>query len=203
MPYPKGISPTKNKKLNQKFWAHLRWGKTKMRFFVGRRTRNFLRHFPYKSGRLQSGRSAKVKAKPCNFPIGKSTTPGSFRGTHEKISCGKSGRFRGAVVFVAFFLLANEAMVLSTTIFGSLRPETPAKRRFPSMHGFLDDLKYTCWKVDGATPMLLVYHGPLLSHLLGVAPSTFTTVYSIFHWVFVDPQNINQLTKICFVHSSE
>ena len=24
---------------------------------------------------------------------------------------------------------------------------------------------------------LLVYHGPLLSHLLGVAPSTFTTVY--------------------------
>ena len=42
--------------------------------------------------------------------------------------------------------------------------------------------KYTTWKVDGTTPMywiVLVYHGchgPLLIHLLGVAPSTFTTV---------------------------
>ena len=27
---------------------------------------------------------------------------------------------------------------------------------------------------------VLVYHGPLLSHLLGVAPSTFTTLYLHF-----------------------
>ena len=37
---------------------------------------------------------------------------------------------------------------------------------------------YTTWIVDGATPMhWYVYHGPSLSHLLGVAPSTFTRVY--------------------------
>ena len=39
---------------------------------------------------------------------------------------------------------------------------------------------YTTWQVDGATPMQLVYHWPLLSHLLGVAPPTFTTAYIIF-----------------------
>ena len=27
---------------------------------------------------------------------------------------------------------------------------------------------YTTWKVDGETPHVLVYHGPLLNHLLGV-----------------------------------
>ena len=36
----------------------------------------------------------------------------------------------------------------------------------------------TTWKVDGATPMYWFIMAPLLIHLLGVAPSTFTTVYS-------------------------
>ena len=153
MPYPKGISPTKNKKLNQKFWAHLRWGKTNMRFFVGRRTRNFLRHFPYKSGRLQSGRSAKVKAKPCNFPIGKSTTPGSFRGTHEKISCGKSGRFRGAVVFVAFFFVGKWSDGTVNNDFWKPKARDPSKKEIPIDAWISWWSKYTCWKVDGATPM--------------------------------------------------
>jgi len=32
-------------------------------------------------------------------------------------------------------------------------------------------------KVDGATPMYVLYMGPLLSHVLGIAPSTFQVVY--------------------------
>lgn len=33
----------------------------------------------------------------------------------------------------------------------------------------------------------LVYHGPLLSHLLGVGPSTFTKVYAFMHLCTSDP----------------
>ena len=39
---------------------------------------------------------------------------------------------------------------------------------------------------------VLVYHGPLLSHLLGVAPSTFTMVYytwRVYTWIFLSLKN--------------
>ena len=43
---------------------------------------------------------------------------------------------------------------------------------FMSIHFYLYHLE-SRWR----NPNVLVYQGPLLSHLLGVAPSTFTTVY--------------------------
>lgn len=53
----------------------------------------------------------------------------------------------------------------------------------PSTYGAI----YTTRKVDGAT--VLVYHGPLLIHLFGVAnyPSTFTTEWTTMHlaWLFM------------------
>ena len=41
----------------------------------------------------------------------------------------------------------------------------------------VDLVKYTTWKNRWRNSNVLVYHGPLLTHLLGVAPSTFITGY--------------------------
>ena len=43
--------------------------------------------------------------------------------------------------------------------------------------GIEDNFNYTTWKVDGAIPNVVVYHGFLLNHLLWLTPSTCTTVY--------------------------
>ena len=45
-------------------------------------------------------------------------------------------------------------------------------------------------EVDGATPMYWFYHAPLLSHLLGVAPSTFNMVYPIGEVSYVPVRKI-------------
>ena len=52
------------------------------------------------------------------------------------------------------------------------RVKQPTQKKIGSLHP-----RYTTWKVDRRNSHVLVYHGPLLIHLLGVEPSTFTTVY--------------------------
>ena len=57
------------------------------------------------------------------------------------------------------------------------------------------DVVVSCWKsimyldhlerIGGATPMYWFRFGRLLSHLLGVAPPSFTTVYVIDHYMFM------------------
>ena len=70
------------------------------------------------------------------------------------------------------FVLVNAVEIDCLTVFQILGLVVEFLQVHPTKEN-----EYTTWKVDGATPMYWFYHGPLLIHLLGVAPSTFTTVY--------------------------